>query len=116
MTVPAPFASELLAIAATLEHAHDPDAACVAQLHELLANGCNSSLYNSDIHVSELRATLYAVRAGISPDRPRSGSTWPRPAVGHTSRPKLKEGPMCPVDSTISDGATTTPSTDTELA
>jgi hypothetical protein len=42
------------------------------------------------IHVSELHATLYAVRAGISPDRPRSGSTSPRPAVGHTSRPKLR--------------------------
>jgi len=58
---------ELLEIAAMLERAHDPDPACVAQLHELLANGCDSPLYNSDIHISELRATLCAVRAGIGP-------------------------------------------------
>jgi hypothetical protein len=48
-----------------LEIAHDPDPACVTTLHELLANGCDSPLYNPDVHVSELRAAVYYVRAGI---------------------------------------------------
>ena len=54
--------TELLEIAAIIEHAHDPDPAAVAALHALLANGCDSPLYNANIHVSELRATLDYVR------------------------------------------------------
>jgi hypothetical protein len=54
--------TDLLEIAAALERAHDPDPAILATLHELLANGCDSPLYNATIHVSELRATLYGVR------------------------------------------------------
>jgi hypothetical protein len=57
--------SELLEIAAMLERANDPDPASIAALHKLLANGCGSPLYNPDIHVSELRATLYGVRGGL---------------------------------------------------
>jgi hypothetical protein len=57
--------TELLEIAATLERADDPDPACVAELHDLLANGCDSPLYNPDIHVSELRATLHHVRVRL---------------------------------------------------
>jgi hypothetical protein len=57
--------TDLLEIAATLERSHDPDPACVAELHDLLANGCDSPLYNPDIHVSELRATLHYVRARL---------------------------------------------------
>jgi len=57
--------SELLEIAAMIEHAHDPDPASITALHTLLANGCDSPLYNPDIHVSELRATLYGVRGGL---------------------------------------------------
>ncbi len=57
--------SELLEIAAILERAHYPDPASIAVLHKLLANGCDSPLYNPEIHVSELRATLYGVRAGL---------------------------------------------------
>jgi hypothetical protein len=57
--------SELLEIAAMLERAHHPDPDSIAALHTLLANGCDSPLYNSDIHVSELRATLYGVRGGL---------------------------------------------------
>jgi hypothetical protein len=37
----------------------------MAELHSLLADGCDSPLYNSEIHVSELRATLYWVRARL---------------------------------------------------
>ena len=57
--------SDLLEIAATLEHANNPDPACVAALHDLLANGCDSPLYNADIHISELHATLDYVRRGL---------------------------------------------------
>jgi hypothetical protein len=79
--------TELLEIAAMLESAHAPDPACMAQLHELLANGCSSPLYNADIHISELRATLYGVRAGLGPDCPSSRSTSRGVAVGHTPHP-----------------------------
>jgi hypothetical protein len=58
--------TEPLEIAATLEHTQHPDPACMAALHELLANGCDSPLYNPDIHVSELHATLHYVRAGLT--------------------------------------------------
>ena len=57
--------TELLEIAATLEHTHNPDPDCIAALHDLLANGCDSPLYNPDIHVSELRATLHYVRSRL---------------------------------------------------
>jgi hypothetical protein len=57
--------TDLLEIAATLERTQNPGPACVATLHELLANGCDSPLYNQDIHVSELRATLHNVRTGL---------------------------------------------------
>lgn len=57
--------SDLLEIAALLEHTHDPDPARVAALHNLLANGCDSPLYNTDIHISELHATLHYVRSGL---------------------------------------------------
>lgn len=57
--------TELLEIAAILEHAHNPDPACVKALHDLLANGCDSPLYNANIHASELRGTLDYVRSGL---------------------------------------------------
>ncbi|HEX4011555.1 MAG TPA: hypothetical protein VHX62_16155 [Solirubrobacteraceae bacterium] len=66
---------ELLEIATALERAQNPSPASVATLRELLANGCDSPLYNPDIHVSELRATLSQVRAGLS------GQDAPRPAA-----------------------------------
>lgn len=60
--------TELLEIAAALERAQNPDPASVETLRELLANGCDSPLYNPDIHVSELHATLHHVRAGLGAD------------------------------------------------
>ena len=57
--------SELLEIADLLERTHDPDPACVASLHELLRNGCDSPLYNAEVHESELRATLYYARRAL---------------------------------------------------
>lgn len=58
--------ADLLEIAAVLEHARDLDPASIADLHELLANGCDSPLYNADIHISELQATLHHIRASLA--------------------------------------------------
>lgn len=57
--------TQLLEIAAILDHAHDPDPDRITALRDLLANGCDSPLYNADIHTSELRATLHYVRSGL---------------------------------------------------
>jgi hypothetical protein len=57
--------TELLEIAALLEHSHNPDPACVAVLTALLANTRVSPLYNAEIHVSELHQTLSRVRSGL---------------------------------------------------
>jgi hypothetical protein len=58
--------SELLEIAAIVEHARDLDPACIGDLHVLLGNGCDSPLYNADIHVSELQSTLHYIRASLT--------------------------------------------------
>jgi hypothetical protein len=55
---------ELLELALTLERANDLDASWVLAIHKLLTDGCESPLFNSDIHISELRATLYYLRGG----------------------------------------------------
>jgi hypothetical protein len=61
--------SDLLEIAAMLEHVDDPDPECVRELRRLLSDGCDSPLYNRDVHPSELSATLYFVkRALAAPD------------------------------------------------
>jgi len=56
--------TELLELAALLDRAHDPDPACMALLHQLLA-GPDSPLYNARIPAAELRTTLQRVRAGL---------------------------------------------------
>ena len=68
----------LLEIAALLEQASDPDPALVDEIRELLTDG-NSPLYHRSVHVSELYATLYYIRAGLQRDHaPRP---TPRPAL-----------------------------------
>jgi hypothetical protein len=57
--------ADLLEITAMLECAPDPDRASIAALRDLLADGCDSPLYNSDVHMSELIATLHYIRAGL---------------------------------------------------
>jgi hypothetical protein len=57
--------ADLLELADLLEHTDEPDPACVAELCRLLSDGCQSPLYNSDAHVSELKATLYYARSGL---------------------------------------------------
>jgi hypothetical protein len=58
--------TDLLEIAALLEHAPEPEPRCVAELHRLLTDGCESPLYNPDVHVSELRAAVYYIRSGLA--------------------------------------------------
>jgi hypothetical protein len=57
--------TDLLEIAATLEHTQRPDPARLTALRDLLANGCDSPLYNPDIHISELRATVHYLRVEL---------------------------------------------------
>ena len=56
--------TDLLEIAALLEQSCDPDPASVKAIHRLLANR-DSPLYDPGVHVSELYATLYYVRAAL---------------------------------------------------
>jgi hypothetical protein len=55
----------LLEIADLIEQAADPDPACCAEVWALLRDGCESPLYNPEVHESELLATLYYVRKGL---------------------------------------------------
>jgi hypothetical protein len=57
--------TDLLEIAALLERTNNPDPARVAALHDLLANGCDSPLYNPNVHISELHATLHYIRSSF---------------------------------------------------
>ena len=66
----APIRGELVEIAALLEQASHPDLECVTALHRLLTDGCESPLYNPEVHPSELRATLYHVRSRLAAARP----------------------------------------------
>jgi hypothetical protein len=59
--------ADLLEIAQLLAVADDPGRDCVVELNRLLRDGCDSPLYNADIHPSELRATLYQVRSRLTP-------------------------------------------------
>lgn len=55
---------ELRELATVLELADAPDPSWVAEIHALVSDACKSPLYNRDVHVSELLATLYYLRAG----------------------------------------------------
>lgn len=57
---------DLLELAAMLERVQEPDPACMAALHDLLANPHDSALYNANIPVDELRTTIVRVRAGVT--------------------------------------------------
>ncbi|MBV8221566.1 MAG: hypothetical protein JO325_24130, partial [Solirubrobacterales bacterium] len=59
--------AELLGLALTLERADDLDVSWLSETHKLLTNGCDSPLYNPDIHISELWATLYYLQVGRAP-------------------------------------------------
>lgn len=57
--------TDLLELAATLDRTDDPDPGSIRALRDLLSNGCDSPLYNADLHVSELQAALYYIRLGL---------------------------------------------------
>jgi hypothetical protein len=75
--------TQLLEIAAALERAQNPDPADVATLRELLANGCHSPLYNADIHVSELHATLNHICVALGDDGAPTPAAIQKTAVRH---------------------------------
>jgi hypothetical protein len=77
---------ELLEIAALLEHRQHVDQVCVKVLKDLLANGCDSPLYNPDVHISELHATLYYVRSWLraTPETSSHGQTAARDGEAET--------------------------------
>ena len=54
-----------LETAASLESAIKPDPKCVSALRRLLTDGCESPLYNIDVHPSEPRETPYHVRSRL---------------------------------------------------
>jgi hypothetical protein len=56
---------DLLRIAALLEGSVDPEPSCVAELQQLLTNGCESPLLNPDVHACELYATVRHVVAEL---------------------------------------------------
>jgi hypothetical protein len=63
---------ELLELALILEHADHRDASWVFAIRKLLTDGCESPLYNRDVHMSELRAALYYLRREPAPrEQPR---------------------------------------------
>jgi hypothetical protein len=62
--------SELLEIAALLERASYPAPAVLTELDALLGNGCDSPLYNPQIHESELLAALYYTRRALLDSQP----------------------------------------------
>jgi hypothetical protein len=52
----------LLEVAALVRCSPDPDPDCIAELHNLLTNGCDSPLYNCDVPADQLGATLTRAR------------------------------------------------------
>jgi hypothetical protein len=58
--------TELLELAAILEHAHDPDPASVAALRDLLADSRGSPLYNPNIPAADLDGAAQRIRTGLA--------------------------------------------------
>jgi hypothetical protein len=78
--------ADLLQIAAMLECADDPDPECVAELNRLLRDGCDSPLYNRDVHPSELRATLYYAQQALAEYRWRRDDSHRRSCATRLER------------------------------
>ena len=56
---------DLLEVADLIEHAAAADPSCLAEVRRLLTSGCDSPLYNPDLHVSELHASMYFLRCRL---------------------------------------------------
>ena len=57
--------SQLLEVAALIEQAREVDPECIAELRRLLTSGCDSPLYNREIHPSEMTTALYFLRSRL---------------------------------------------------
>jgi hypothetical protein len=78
--------SELNEIADMLDRFDGPDPTAATMLHDLLADGSQSPLYNPAVHVSELRATLYYARSRLATQESASESRAPTPSWGRIPR------------------------------
>ncbi len=56
---------DLLEVADLIEQAATADPRCLTEVRRLLTSGCDSALYNPDIHVSELHASMYFLRCRL---------------------------------------------------
>jgi hypothetical protein len=56
---------DILEVADLIEQAATADPSCLAEVRRLLTSGCDSALYNPDIHVSELHVGLYFLRCRL---------------------------------------------------
>lgn len=56
---------DLLEVADLIEQAAAADPSCLAEVRRLLTSGCDSPLYNPDLHVSELHASMYFLRCRL---------------------------------------------------
>ena len=56
---------DLLEVADLIEQAATADPSCLAEVRRLLTSGCDSALYNPDIHVSELHTSMYFLRCRL---------------------------------------------------
>jgi hypothetical protein len=56
---------DLLEVADLIEQAATVDPSRLAEVRRLLTSGCDSPLYNPDLHVSELHASMYFLRCRL---------------------------------------------------
>lgn len=83
--------SELLEVASALEHNLDPNPTSLTELHQLLANGCDSPLYNPEIHVSELHAAVHYLKRGFGVTSPSRIAAAASPRVRTSSFRRIAE-------------------------
>ncbi len=67
---------DLLEVADLIEQAATADPHCLAEVRRLLTSGCDSPLFNPDLHVSELHASMYFLRCHLQ-DAPESSDGTP---------------------------------------
>jgi hypothetical protein len=67
----------LLEVAALVRCSPAPDPDCIAELHNLLTNGCDSPLYNPEVPAEQLKARLERVRDALA-----TQTAFPEPREG----------------------------------
>jgi hypothetical protein len=66
--------AQLLELADLLQASYDPDPSWVAEIQDLVTDGCGSPLFNSNVHISELLATLWYLREAATSVVPQPAS------------------------------------------